>query len=103
MHHIDDVVRQPKNAERQHNGQDEVLTSDAATEPGLSDPPQNPNVAEHDDRVGYQKAQDELQRVLDYHLWSGEKLLGLFYAVSPSRLKNFAIITVGILDCSSSS
>lgn len=37
LHHIDDVVRQPENAERQHNGQDEFLAADAATEPGLSD------------------------------------------------------------------
>lgn len=53
LHHVDDVVRQPKNAERQHDGQDEILAADAAAEPGLPDAPQDPYVAEHDDPVGY--------------------------------------------------
>lgn len=39
LQHVDDVVRQPKEAEGQHDGQDELLTPNVTAELGLSDPP----------------------------------------------------------------
>lgn len=38
LHHVDNVIGQPKAAEGQHDGQDELLTTNATTELGLSDP-----------------------------------------------------------------
>lgn len=46
LHHVDDVVRQPKDAEGQHNGQDELLAANAAAELGFPDPPQDAYVAD---------------------------------------------------------
>lgn len=39
LHHVDDVVGQPKEAEGQHDGQDELLTTNAPAKPGLLYPP----------------------------------------------------------------
>lgn len=38
LHHVDDVVGQPKQAEGQHDGQDKLLTTNATAKLGLSDP-----------------------------------------------------------------
>lgn len=69
MQHVDDVVRQPKEAEGQHDGQDELLTTNAPAELGLSDPPQDAYVADNNDSIRNQKPQHELQGVLDDHLF----------------------------------
>lgn len=39
LHHVDDMVGQPKEAEGQDDGQDELLTTNATAELGLSDSP----------------------------------------------------------------
>lgn len=55
LHHVDDVIRQPKKTESQHDGQDEFLTTNASPKLGLTDPTQDADVADHDDSVGNQK------------------------------------------------
>jgi len=62
------VVGQPEEAEGQHDGQDELLAANATPELGLPEPPQDADVADDDDGVRDQKAQHELQRVLEDHL-----------------------------------
>lgn len=52
LHHVDDVVGQPKEAEGQHDGQDELLTTNSTAKLGLSDPPQDADVADYNDPVG---------------------------------------------------
>lgn len=73
MQHVDDVVRQPKEAEGQHDGQDELLTPNVTAELGLSDPPQDAYVAAYNDPIGNYKPQHELQCVLEDHLCRGDK------------------------------
>lgn len=46
LHHVDNVVWQPKQAEGDHDGQDELFTADAAAEFSLPDPSQEANVAD---------------------------------------------------------
>lgn len=64
LHHVDDVVRQPEDAESQHNGQDELFTPNATAKLGPSDPLQNAYIADDNDSIGYYKPQDNLQCVL---------------------------------------
>lgn len=45
LHHVDDVVRQPKEAEGQHDGQDQLLAADSSAELGSSDPPEDTEIA----------------------------------------------------------
>jgi len=52
LNHIDEVVWQPKEAECQHDGKDELLATNATSKLGLSEPPQDADVADYNDRVG---------------------------------------------------
>lgn len=45
------MVGEPEEAEGQHDGQDELLTANAAAEFGLSDPTQDANIADHNDGI----------------------------------------------------
>lgn len=51
LHYVDEVVWQPKEAESQDDCQDELLTPNATTEPGLSNPPQDEDVADYYDGI----------------------------------------------------
>lgn len=51
LHYVDKVVRQPKEAESQHDRQDKFLTANSTTEPGLSNPPQDEDVADYYDGI----------------------------------------------------
>lgn len=56
LHHVDDVVRQPEDAECQHDGQDELFAANAATKLGFSDALQDANVADDNHPVRNHKA-----------------------------------------------
>ena len=51
LYHVDDVVRQPEQAERHHNSQDEFLAANLSAELGLSQAFQDQDVAGDNDRV----------------------------------------------------
>ena len=68
LHHVDNVVGQPEDAEHHNYGQDEFLAADLPTELGLSEPSQDADVAGHYDSVGKQKSQYGLKGVLEPYL-----------------------------------
>lgn len=51
MHQVYEMVGQPKQAEGQHDGQDELLATNATAELGLSDPTQDAYVADYNDSI----------------------------------------------------
>lgn len=71
---VDHMVGQPEEAEGQHNGQDELLTANAAAEFSLSNPPQDTNVTDQDDPIRDQKSQHNLHHVLKNDLWRAEEM-----------------------------
>lgn len=71
LDHVDNVVRQPENAEHHHDGQDELLAAYCPAELGLPQAPQDEEVADYDDRVRKDEARHRLEGVLKPHLRSG--------------------------------
>lgn len=63
------MVGQPENTEGDDDGQNELLTADPSLKLGLSDSFEDPDVTDHDDGVGNTKAKDQLQHVLDHHIF----------------------------------
>lgn len=68
LYHVDDVVRQPEEAEHDHDGQDELLAADPPLELGLPDASEDEDVAGYDDGVRKDESWHRLQGVLEAYL-----------------------------------
>lgn len=71
LYHVDDVVRQPEEAERHHDSQDEILAADPSLELGLPQASQDEDVTGDDDGVRKDEARHRLEAVLEPHLHVG--------------------------------
>lgn len=65
------MVRQPENAKRHHDSQDEFLAADWPAELGLPQAPQDEDVAGYDGGIREDESRDRLKGIMEPHLHTG--------------------------------